>query len=122
MTEAQVSYRSVPISDLDALVRLCDHLAERVNEAFADGYRLAYEAGYEHGEVQAELADARRHEAVRQAIADIGRDDWEARVRRAEAHGQAMALHQWSRHAAWDAVMAANPGMAVAIARLAGRP
>jgi hypothetical protein len=121
--DAQAAQVSVAVSDLDALVVLVDHLTERVDSAFAEGYSLGYEGGYDHGEVQAELDMARAHAATVRAVREIDKpDDWESRVRSAEAHGHALALRQWSARSVWTSVMEANPGLAVAIAGLAGRP
>lgn len=97
-------------------------ILDRNAAAFAAGYRLGYEAGYDHGEYQAEAAMAAEHAKVVATVRALGRDDnWQTRVRAAEAYSRALALRQWSNPRAWESVMNAAPGMAVAVAELIAR-
>src|SRR4051812_13966706 len=100
---------TLPRTDLEAIARLAEHLANRVDAAFAEGYELGYGAGYDHGEYQTELAEAEAwSRTVRQLKADPA-DGWERRIARAEAHGRAVALGQWSAESAWKSVLWYTP-------------
>lgn len=106
---------------LAALDRL-EAVIVRNEELFAEGYRLGYEAGYDHGELQGARQEAWGNHAALRDVRRRPEGGWQRRLAAAEAHNRALALRQWSNPKAWESVMNAAPGLAVAIAGLAGRP
>ena len=110
-------------ADLEAIAQLVEHLRSRVDDAFAEGYRLGYEGGYDHGEYQTEQAEAEAWSRTVRALKADAEQGWERRVARAEAHARAAAAHTWSDPKAWESVKWYAPeGLVHAVEALRGRP